>query len=203
VADMAAFAIQYGYNERFCGELNSENPLDAYAKVGQELFMTFGMTPFMDSFQAAEDLDPTKNLDFALRQWMYQSCTEFGYYQVAYHDPSVTVRSTKIDLDYHNKVCERLFGLKNSVDFEKTNRTYYEPLLDTSTQNIFFTNGSNDPWSNLSITKELGNNVNPFLTVMTIPGASHCNDLGGQQLPDLVAARAKFIELARGWLGIN
>lgn len=200
VADMAAVAIQYGNTDKFCQALDVQDPLAGYATVGTELFANFGMTPFMDSFQAAENDDPYAYQDFALRQWMYQSCTEYGYYQVAHHDSQVTVRSRRIDLAYHNQVCDRLFSLKRQVDEDSTNARYFKPLLDPSISRIFFTNGTDDPWTNLSLTNELGNNTNPNLELMTIKGAAHCADLSGRQTPELTVARDRFLTLAREWL---
>jgi pimeloyl-ACP methyl ester carboxylesterase len=200
VADMGAFAVQYGFTSKFCNALNVEDPVAGYASVGKELFALFGMTPFMDSFQAAENLDPFANQEFALRQWMYQSCTEYGYYQVAYSDATVAARSLRIDLAYHNRVCKRLFGLETQVDDGATNKTYYEPLLVPEIHNVYLTNGSNDPWTNLSITKENGNDVNPNLTLYSLVGGSHCTDLGSGTSAAAVEARAQFLALARGWL---
>ncbi len=200
VADMSAFAVQYGFTSKFCNALNVEDPVAGYASVGKELFALFGMTPFMDSFQAAENLDPFAYQDFALRQWMYQSCTEFGYYQVAYSDATIAARSLRIDLAYHNRVCKRLFGLETQVDDAATNKKYYEPLLVPEFHNVFLTNGSTDPWTNLSITKENGNDVNPNLPLYTLVGGAHCTDLGSGSSEAAQAARAQFLELARGWL---
>jgi hypothetical protein len=118
---------------------------------------------------------------------------------VAYHDPAVATRSSRIDLNYHNRVCERLFGLQKPVDDGATNRTYYEPLLLPEIHNILFTNGSNDPWTNLSITEENGNDVNPNLDLFTIVGGSHCSDLTSSSSV-AEEARQSFIALARGWL---
>lgn len=200
VADMAAFAVQYGFTSKFCNALNVDDPVAGYASVGKELFALFGMTPFMDSFQAAENMDPFANQEFALRQWMYQSCTEYGYYQVAYSDATVAARSLRIDLAYHNRVCKRLFGLETQVNDAATNKTYYEPMLVPEIHNIYLTNGSTDPWTNLSITKENGNDQNPNLTLYTLVGGSHCSDLGNSMSTAAQEARAQFLALARGWL---
>ena len=205
IADMGAIAIQYGARDKFCSALlSSGDTLTNYAQVGLQLFTAFGITPLQDSFQGAESENPDDYfLSFGMRQWLYQSCTEYGYWQNAYHDPEITVRSTKINPAYHDSVCKRMFGVDHGVDTSKINKNYYEPLLDPSTSQILFTNGSNDPWANLSITKELRNNTNPNTVAFTIQGAAHADDLGTSKATDsssLKDARATFSDLAIGWL---
>ncbi len=200
VADMAAFAVQYGFSESFCRGLNTSDPVAGYADTGKRLFQMAGMTPLQDSFQSAQELDPLKTLNFAMRQWMYQSCTQFGFYQIAYHDPNVAVRSSQINLAYHNNLCKRLFGIEQPVDTNKTNQDYYLPLLTPAASHIFFTNGSEDPWMALSVAAQNGNTVNPNLAWLVLSGGSHCSDISGGSSPDVSTAREQFLELARSWI---
>ncbi len=204
LADMAAIAIQYGYQKQFCDALTKglKNGIvvQEYAKVGLKLFANFGITPVQDSFQGAESLDPNDYLGWAgMRAWMYQSCTEYGYYQVSNPNIAESSRSAKLSLDYHHSVCKRLFGLNKPVDDQATNAHYFKQLFNKSVTNIFFTNGSNDPWSNLSLTTE-NSTTNRGLTVMTIDGAAHCDDLGSRSSASLTQAREKFSELAGKWV---
>ncbi len=54
------------------------------------------------------------------RQWWWQTCTEFGYFQPA---PAVnSVRSTRLTLDYFRQHCADLFGAGVWPDTEATNR---------------------------------------------------------------------------------
>lgn len=206
VADMAAFAVQYGMKDFFCKDLaHAANPLQAYAKAGSDVFARFGITPVEDSFQGAESINPADyEGTFGMRAWLYQSCTEYGYWQVAHHNPAKSTRSSKISLEYHNVVCDRLFGIKKLADDAATHSRYYLPLLNkTLTSRILYTNGSTDPWSTLSISSELANNINPLTPALTITGAAHCDDLGTPDSSDswsLKKARNKFFELATGWL---
>ena len=206
LADMAAIAIQYGYQDKFCSALikgvADGDVTTAYAKVGNELFNAFGITSLQDSFQGAESTNPEDYLGWAgMRSWMYQSCTEFGFYQIAYRNPSESSRSSQITQKYHNDVCQRLFGLTVPVNTDRTNDKYYRRLFDRSTKNIYFTNGSNDPWSNLSITNTTaGASANPALKFFTIAGAAHCDDLGNRFSTALSQARDQFDSLVKQWL---
>jgi pimeloyl-ACP methyl ester carboxylesterase len=206
LADQAAIAIQYGYQDKFCNALidgvAKGDVTTAYAKVGSELFAAFGLTALQDSFQGAESTDPNYYLGWAgMRSWMYQSCTEFGFYQAAYPVAAESSRSSQITLQYHNDVCNRLFGLTTQVNTERTNDKYYRQLFSPSTTNIFFTNGSNDPWSNLSILSgSVDASSNPALKFFTISGAAHCDDLGSRFSTALSQARDQFDVLVKQWL---
>ncbi|MDH4467226.1 MAG: S28 family serine protease [Bacteriovoracaceae bacterium] len=208
VADMAAIAIQYGYQQKFCtavtSGLDNGRLLESYAAVGLSLLNAFGMTPVKDSFQGAESIYPKDYLGWVgLRSWMYQSCTEFGFYQIASPDPKTSARSAQLSLKYHDQVCERLFGIKETVNTTRTNKEYYWQLFNSETKNIFFTNGANDPWSTLSITQgsesESGAR-NESLVIAKIADAAHCDDLGGRDSLALRAVRNQFFDLANSWL---
>ncbi len=206
LADMAATAVQYGYQEKFCKTLTegaaAGKAIESYAQAGLDVFRKFGITSLQDSFQGAESLNPKDYMGFyGARAWMYQSCTEFGYYQIANSDRKESARSSQITLPYHDDVCKRLFGLTASVDTAKTNKTFYDQLFDSKVKNIFFTNGANDPWSNLSLTTVSADaNRNQQLKLYTIAGAAHCDDLGGRDSPSLKEARDEFDKLMKEWL---
>lgn len=201
MADMSAIAIQYGYRDTFCGILTESEPLKSYAKAGKKMFEMFGITPVEDSTQGAMSLDPKDYLkSFGMRAWLYQVCTEYGYYQVAYHDEELSARSSHINLDYHYGMCKKLFGIDKRVPTEDTNRTYYEPLLKPNVSRIFFTNGSTDPWSKLSITSEAHDGINSNINLFTMQGASHCSDLGKSDNPDVKKAKQMFTDLMAAWL---
>ncbi len=181
LADMASIAIQYGQRDRFCNAIEAtttiEELLSVYAEVGTEMFTWFGITAEQDSFQGAESTNPNDYIAGAgSRAWLYQSCTEYGYWQIA--DTISSSRSRRITQEYHDEVCARLFGITTPVDDARTNRVYVDPLFSSNTTNIFFTNGSDDPWSTLSILEGSSNAArNPGLDLMTILGAAHCDDL--------------------------
>ena len=205
LADMAATAVQYGKRDEFCSALLAGDPLQAYAKEGKAMFKWFGTNTVEDSFQGCES---TKTSDYTkgvgARQWLWQSCTEFGYFQVANSDPARSVRSNLITLDFHYQMCDQLFGLDKPVDTDKNNKEFFLPLFKPAQQagasQIFFTNGSTDPWQYLSITKERKNNVNPLFSYLTLDGGSHCSDLGSSSLPAVLQAKQEFEGLLGKWL---
>lgn len=207
VADVAASAVQYGMQNRFCAMLNStQEPINGYAAFAKQLFIDYQINPIDFSPEGAMSENPA---DYAngvgMRQWYYQSCREYGYWQNAHPDASRSTRSSLINLDYHHHLCQRLFGNIDPVDTNHINNQYYYPLISTaSVSNIYFTNGSNDPWSNLSITEKNGNADNKNLSYDLIQGAAHCDDLRNPRDSDsaqLKAVRQRTSALIKKWLG--
>jgi pimeloyl-ACP methyl ester carboxylesterase len=207
VADMAAMAVQYGSQDEFCNAIlnpGPSTPTEAYGTVGQKVFKDlFNLTPLDDSFQGAMNTSATSGL-IGQRAWNYQSCTEFGYYQIANPDAAHSARSQQITLQFQNEECTKMFGLNSMVDTAATNAKFFNQLSNKNVTNIFFTNGSNDPWSTLSLTDQSATaSANPALKFFTILDASHCEDLGNTASNALAQARNEFVALASQWLSSN
>lgn len=207
VADVAASAVQYGMQSRFCTVLNAtDDPLEGYASFAKTLFNYYKVSPVEFSPQGAMSENPADYSNgIGARQWYYQSCREYGYWQNAHPDASRSTRSSLINLDYHHQLCKRLFGNIDPVDTNRINNQFYYPLLSTaSVSNIYFTNGSNDPWSTLSITENNGNAENKNLSYDLIQDAAHCDDLRspkGSDSEQLQNVRKRTSALIKKWLG--
>jgi len=201
---MAATAVQYGFQQQFCDAIvnaDANAKTQAYADIGTKVFNEFGTTAFEDSFQGAMTTDISAYQTVGYRGWMYQSCTEFGYYQIANPNAAESARSAQITLSYHDDACNRLFGITTPVNVAKTNARFFNHLADKSVTNIFFTNGSDDPWSTLSLNDTSPTaSANPALKFFTITGAAHCDDLGERISEALTTARSEFETLASNWL---
>ncbi len=204
VADAASIAIQYGRQESFCNALaHSKNILKSYAAVAIQSFELFGITPLQDTFQFALDENPQTYEDsFGFRQWMYQSCTQLGYFQIAYHTSALSMRSKLIDLNYHHAQCKRLFGIQSPPETDAMMTKYLALLLNPkASSRIFFTNGTNDPWSNLSILPDVGEQINNNNAYSVMKDASHCNDLGDRSANfQVIEAKQRFKNLIAKWI---
>ena len=209
VADMAATAIQYGFKDEFCNALATPdalaNPTAAFATEGLNVFQQLGTTPLADWVDGSVSLNPSDyETGTGMRAWLYQSCTEFGYYQIANPNLAESARSQQITTAYHNDMCNRLFGITTPVNTDKTNQTFFDHLADKSVTNIFFTNGSDDPWSTLSLTGSSPTALaNPALKFFTMEGASHCEDLARATTDAIKSAHTKFDTMLGQWLGLN
>ncbi|XP_032319265.1 thymus-specific serine protease isoform X1 [Camelus ferus] len=121
------------------------------------------------------------------RQWLYQTCTEFGYY-VTCEDPGCPFSQLPA-LPSQLDLCEQVFGLSTSSIAKAVAQTnsYYGGQTPGATQ-VLFVNGDTDPWHVLSVTQALG----PSEAVLLIPNASHCLDMAPERPsdpPSLLLAR--------------
>ncbi len=200
MSDIASAAIQLGLKEEFCDQLGRRG-LDGYVDMKLKVDKQFGRLADYTAEEAANPNLAKHSGPLGMRQWFYQSCTEYGYWQNAWADPRESTRSPSIDERYHDELCQRLFGLARAANVDETNRTYYHPLLEPlATSKIFFTNGTEDPWASLSIRVENGNAVNPETPVRTITGGGHCSEFGVGAPKDAMAARQEFANLMKTWL---
>lgn len=151
LADAAALAIQYGHPDELCDPL-----VDAYGAGGDmaEAFLSYTRSFFyneMGNDPMSYGMQNLKNESvhsrFATdRCWWWQKCTEVAFFQVAPVNGSI--RSRKVDLQYHLDRCKYLFGDGVFPQVNATNVEYGGKGIRAT--RIFFTNGSQDPWRHAS-----------------------------------------------------
>lgn len=134
------------------------------------------------------------------RQWTYQTCTEFGWYQSS-DSPKLNLGKL-IPVRFFEYMCTDIFGPKFDIDLinkgvEDTN-TYYGGL-DIEVTNTVFVHGTTDPWHRMGITKTNKSGMEAIL----IPGTAHCANMyppSPRDPPALVAARKRIGELISEWV---
>lgn len=209
ITEIGTSAVQFGLKNKLCTALSISkalgSPLKGYAGFTRLAFYLFHIKPSMLTPQGALSENPAdyENKLVGARQWFYQTCTEYGYFQPATQDKARSTRSSYIDLSYYKNICRRLFNIEESPDTTSHNINYYQPLFNASTSRIFFTNGSVDPWSLLSLAESNGNATNKNLIYLTMEGASHCADVSNPSFFDSKAvklARSQLDGLVDAWL---
>jgi hypothetical protein len=143
--------------------------------------------------------DPPPAQDFGWAAWFYQTCTEVGFFFQSNPDRTQSIMPPGIDDTADLASCQQVF--QSRPDIAKTRATYYEPLLAGQGTNIFYVNGTFDPWSSLSFDDPAS--PPPGATVFVIAQGSHHSELVSLDRDSplgVFEAHAKFIELARGWL---
>nr|XP_030705565.1 thymus-specific serine protease [Globicephala melas] len=133
------------------------------------------------------------------RQWLYQTCTEFGYY-VTCEVPGCPFSQLPA-LPSQLELCEQVFGFSASSIAQAVSQTnsYYGGQTPGATQ-VLFVNGDIDPWHVLSVTQPLG----PSESALLIPNASHCLDMAPERpsdSPSLRLARQNIFQQLQTWLG--
>nr|XP_060470543.1 thymus-specific serine protease [Panthera onca] len=134
------------------------------------------------------------------RQWLYQTCTEFGFY-VTCEDPSCPFSRVPA-LPSQLELCQQVFGLSTSSVAQAVTQTnsYYGGQTPGATQ-VLFVNGDTDPWHALSVTQASG----PSASALLIPGASHCMDMAPERpsdSPSLRRGRQSISQQLQTWFGL-
>ncbi|XP_076303034.1 putative serine protease F56F10.1 [Lasioglossum baleicum] len=134
------------------------------------------------------------------RQWMYQTCTEFGFFQTSTARP--VLFSETFPVDFFIQQCIDVFGprynmhlLKSAVN--RTNILY--GALNLKVTNVVFVQGSIDPWHILGLTKS----PNPQMPVIYINGTAHCATMypsSKNDPPELANARVDIARFIYQWL---
>lgn len=82
------------------------------------------------------------------RQWVYQTCVEFGFYQTSDAPSAKQPFGTMFPLSFSLQQCEDIYGI-SGPNVNWTNSMYGGQKIKG--MNIVFTNGDIDPWHALSV----------------------------------------------------
>lgn len=91
-----------------------------------------------------------------MRQWWYQTCTEFGWYQIT--DNSNAAFGNRVPLEYFLNLCKEVFGDDFNQTFiedqiKQTNTRYGSTNIDNS--KLLFLHGSLDPWHQVGLYEDV------------------------------------------------
>uniref|UniRef100_G3U5I9 Serine protease 16 n=1 Tax=Loxodonta africana TaxID=9785 RepID=G3U5I9_LOXAF len=179
------------------------SPYHRYARITNTILNNRGYPCYPASYK--ENVEENSNISLERnkltrgRQWLYQRCNEFGwFYTTDLKNRSFTGLPTR----YYVKRCSDVFGPKFNYDsmvqgVMSTNK-YYGGLNVTGSK-IIFSNGSNDPWCHLGITKD----ISADLRAVVIKGQTFCDDMLQPQDTDsaeLKQAREKIFQILKKWL---
>jgi thymus-specific serine protease len=121
-----------------------------------------------------EMIESIKNIDW-YTAWIWQTCTEFGYYQTS--TSSENHPFTENDpVEFHYNMCKNMFGDEyGETTVEKGVKETHSMYggLKPNVTNVVFVNGGLDPWSRLSVLKDISENA----PAKIISATSHCKDL--------------------------
>lgn len=179
---------------------------------------------YRDAVEYLSDTEwSSKGVAESMRQWVYQTCSEFGWYQTSTSEEQIFGAQFPIDLFI--RMCTDVYGSRYvAITFRFsflfphcfsasrtcrfTNASIHENIdrknaiygsFNPRVRNVFSTHGSIDPWHRMGVLRH----VNPSSPVLMIPGASHCNDLVSINENDsrhLRLAKLSIRVLATRWL---
>lgn len=196
LSDITSASIQSPFRSEFCQKLQTEG-VSGFVEMKKKIDKEYGR--YSDyTAEEAEDVSVAKHSkSLGMRQWFYQSCTEYGFWQNAWPLRNESARSREIDEDYHHELCRRLFGLPGFSETDSLLKIFSEPVIQAASR-ILFTTGTADPWHALTIGMRVAENGH--LQALTSPDAGHCSDLQPGGSPSVQAAKKRFQELVEEWV---
>ncbi|XP_063840120.1 putative serine protease K12H4.7 [Scylla paramamosain] len=134
------------------------------------------------------------------RSWMYQTCTEFGFYQSS--DSRQQPFGNEFPVEFFVQQCQDIFGPRFTENLvlsgiKRTNTLYGG--RDLKVTRVVFINGAIDPWHALGITTDLSTSA----PAIYINGTAHCAIMYPASPSDpqqLLQARKQVFKLIQQWL---
>jgi pimeloyl-ACP methyl ester carboxylesterase len=203
LSDPIAEAVQYSDDNNAAGAYDIKLVCGNFSSGIDPLEALAGLVVAKDSNGTCVDVSyanyiASMKATSAGRSWMWQTCTEFGFYQTA--ESSKQPFSPRISLQFNVQQCADIYGLPGMTpDVDYTNLYYGSVGLQTT--NTFFTNGRVDPWHALGLKADA--QPGPGTSVRVMEGTAHCADLYAPRaadLPDLTETRAMQQSAIEMWL---
>ncbi|XP_055693685.1 putative serine protease K12H4.7 [Lutzomyia longipalpis] len=203
LSGLLAGVVQYhwpGDIERSCEVIMSgETDIDGFAEYTRQRYggsWSSNYASFVDYYRY------TGWTSGIMRQWLFQTCNEYGWYQTS-GSPDQPFGSS-FPIEFYYQWCHDIYD--ESFYNESINYNIYVTNLDHNGMypiitNVYSTHGQLDPWRPMGVQT----NVNSFAPVVVIPGASHCMDLysiSPSDTPEMLASKQRTTSLVRQWLMI-
>eukprot|EP01017_Pseudomicrothorax_dubius_P030539 TRINITY_DN3825_c0_g2_i3.p1 TRINITY_DN3825_c0_g2~~TRINITY_DN3825_c0_g2_i3.p1 ORF type:complete len:464 (+),score=101.88 TRINITY_DN3825_c0_g2_i3:65-1456(+) len=171
IGDIYAGFIQYGQRAALC-DMIKKGGKDIVSKVDTVRQWAL-KNQDADDYSIASLANTTYDPNKSSRQWTYQTCTEFGWFQVASKYPDRAMRSANVSLELSRDICRQVFGYWAVPNTDLENVRFGG--IQQKSFNIVFTNGGEDPWQWASLLKT----DNPKLHAFPVGcnGCAHCVDL--------------------------
>ncbi|KXN72814.1 peptidase S28 [Conidiobolus coronatus NRRL 28638] len=213
IADILAYIVQYNLPttnpniDTFCSGLVSQS--DMKSKINHYIDQTNkvrnnnGYT--CKSFEGYDTLKAIKaNNKDVMKQWTYQSCQEWGFWQTAPKN-GISTRSKRLTLKwFYDYFCsEKFFGKKIGPSDPNITNNYFK-ALNNSTPRTLWVNGDADPWHALSVINTQNSTLDR--PIYLIKNGSHSADLYPDSATDsapLTDTRKKIRSDISRWLKLG
>jgi len=118
------------------------------------------------------------------RAWTYQTCNEFGYFQVGGGPNAKNAFPTGFNLEFYLAQCVDIFQINPAQVADNVNASnirYDGVYIGDWVHNVFFANGEIDPWHALGVLPQL---INPRtrpeargVEARLMKSTAHCADM--------------------------
>jgi thymus-specific serine protease len=154
--------------------------------------------------------DPIFGMEEGLRSWLWQTCTEFGFYQTCEFNTSCPFAQGYHALSQDIEICIKAFNISSgsaiSDMIQETNIWSGGWKLRTSgITNIVSITGTIDPWSELALQQIDLDNNSTTMPIYHVKGASHhfwTHPIQSTDGPEIDAARQYIYRMVRQMVGL-
>ena len=202
VADTFTGPVQSGQRTSMCDYVKSDEYEQDYIKGAGVLAKKDGMNTH--DYDARIIAKTKIDVNSATRQWSYQTCSEFGWFQVP-SDSFLPLRSPAIGPIYWSEFCQRVFGVTIPVhpNVDTVNSKFGG--MNITGSNIVFMTANEDPWQGSQMLSIHDPIIQKDMTAFHIdcPDCSHCVDLHSvspSDPPALTQARQMAEDQISKWL---
>ena len=163
----------------------SRSPYENFAYLSREVFLNTSAPRHDADNGGCDDVNYDNTIDYlsntslaaadGARQWTFQTCNQFGYYQTTDSANQPFHSWSLLNLEFYYEMCAAIFdGWSYDPQQNWTNTAY--GATNIAATNIIFPTGSIDPWHVLGV---VDTTVLPQSTEvpLLIEGTSHCADL--------------------------
>lgn len=136
--------------------------------------------------------------DDGWRSWLWQTCSEFGFYQTC-EDEFCPYATSFHMVDMDLEMCEVAFNVTDVYENVEASIDYFGGLDMNGGSRVLFVNGDVDPWSALGLL----NSTDHGLPAITVPGASHhawTHSIRKTDSKEIEDARKFIYSTVIGWL---
>jgi len=181
--------VQYNLEGRnsvadFCAEMTKagRSPIDSFAAV---IATAQGGECMDNSYKDYLSLLQNTTADAAagglgLRQWTWQCCTQFSYWQDCDPDSQCPLSKKFMTLDSNTQQCQDAFGESVSYALNEKRTQFTNAYMGGQqivSSNIIVPNGDVDPWHALSLYNITPGSAGPAVTPVFIKGTAHCRNV--------------------------
>ncbi|KAG8002230.1 Thymus-specific serine protease [Nibea albiflora] len=218
LADIFMGTVQYNEEgvllsiNEVCGVMTNkseayEGELEAYSRLVKlaQIYHSTSEEPCLDISHEKTmkdlmdtSLHPGRRVE---RQWTYQTCTEFGFYQTC--EDATCPFSGMVTLQVETEVCPMLFGIsQHSLPGRIAFTNSYYGGDNPYTHRVLYVNGGIDPWKELSVVQnrtEGGEDAQ----IIFIEDTAHCADMASRRATDrcsLKTAKEEIEKHVASWL---
>ncbi|KEG09464.1 putative serine carboxypeptidase S28, partial [Trypanosoma grayi] len=153
LADGSAMAVQYGFKDQLCAQMQTVNKSDPFGQYGDFIRSLWGEPFTRECYYSTECLSNATYSDQwgSNYAWVYQCCSQLAYWQTSYPN---SLRLADVTTAYFIAQCRAAFGAHILPDTFAFNERHGGPR--PSATHVVATQGSDDPWMPAGVTRSLG-----------------------------------------------